>query len=201
MLKNLNMPIARSHVEQTNKRDSNSPGDEQLDAKVLLCIGQQVILTSNLWVEAGLVNGSLGKVISISYASHCKPLELPSFVVIDFLHYKGPPWDVYNPQYVPIPLITRGSRRQLPLRMAWDLTIHKAQGMTLPKATIDIGKMDCQGLTFTAMSRVRSLLDLRISPPFTFSHFSRMADNPYVKRRQREEALLSSKSVHPTPTH
>ena len=74
--------------------------------------------------------------------------------------------------------------------MAWGLTIHKAQGMTLQNATIYIGNIDRQGLTFTAISRVTSLSGLRFSPPFSFSRYSRMQDNPYVQHRKQEEAYL-----------
>ena len=136
-------------VEQRNKHSHQSIDDEQFPLKFLLSIGQQVMLTTNLWVQAGLVNGSLGKVIHIVYNSNEQPPTLPSFVVVEFLHYKGPLWDASNPTYVPISVIT--SRRQIPLRMAWGLTIHKAQGMTLKNVTIDIGNIDRQGLTFTAI--------------------------------------------------
>lgn len=46
--------------------------------------------------------------------------------------------------------------------MAWAMTIHKAQGLTLQKATINIGAIERQGLTFTVVSRVKSLEDLWI---------------------------------------
>ena len=54
--------------------------------KVLLAIGQQVMLTDNLWVQARLVNDSLGKVIDIVYKSNEQPPTLPSFVVVEILH-------------------------------------------------------------------------------------------------------------------
>ena len=154
MLKTLNQPIARFYATQRKEFRGNNVEDEQLAAKILLCIGQRVILTSNLWIEAGLVNGAVGTVRALLYALASKPPELPSFVVVDFLHYKGPPWDPSNPKFVPIPPVTRGSRTQIPLRMAWALTIHKSQGMTLDKTTINIGNIDRQGLTFTFVSRV-----------------------------------------------
>lgn len=56
--------------------------------------------------------------------------------------------------------ITQGNHTQLPLTMAWEITIHKSQGLTLEKATIDIGKTERQGLTFTTISRVKSIDDL-----------------------------------------
>ena len=112
--------------------------------------------------------------------SNNQPPTLPSLRVIEFLHYKGPPWDSSIPKFVPLPPITRGSHRKVPLCMAWGLTIHKAQGMTLQNATIDIGNIDKQGLTFTTISRVKSLLGLHISPTFSFSRYSQMQNNPYV---------------------
>ena len=116
-------------------------------------------------------------------------------MIFEFLYYKGPLWDSLNPTYVPISHITRESRRKLPLRMAWGLTIHKAQGMTLQNVTIDIGNTDRQGLTFTAISRVTSLSGLIISLAFSFSRCSRMQDNPFVQRRKQEEILIASKSL------
>ena len=111
MLKQLNMPISHYFAEQRNKHGHGSIDNEQLPLKVLLAIGQQVMLTANLWVQAGLVNDSLGKFIDIVYKSNEKPSNLPYFVVVEFLYYKGPLWDVLNPTYVPISPTTRGSRR------------------------------------------------------------------------------------------
>ena len=92
MLKQLNMPIAHFFAEQRNKHAHQSIDDKHLPLKVLLAIGQQVMLTANLWVQEGLVNGSLGKFIDIVYNTNEQPLVLPSFVVVEFLHYKGPLW-------------------------------------------------------------------------------------------------------------
>ena len=76
--------------------------------------------------------------------------------------------------------------------MAWALTIHKSQGMTLPNATIDIGKAKCQGLTFTTISRVPSLQDLRISPAFNFDRYCKMKDNKNIAHRKHKEEILHS---------
>ena len=138
MLNKLHKPVALCSAEKHLEHTFTTAG-EQLDEMILLCNGQKVMLTCNLWVHVGLVNGSLGTVISICYAPNSKPPEFPSFVVVDFKQYKGTPWDISHPTYVPISPITRGTHRQIPLRMAWALTIQKSQGMTLDKATVDIG--------------------------------------------------------------
>ena len=84
---------------------------------------------------------------------------------------------------------------QVPLCMAWGLKIHKSQGTILQNETIDIGNIDIQGLTFSAISIVKSISGLHISPPFSFSRCFQMQDNPYVQRRKQEETLLASKSL------
>ena len=48
MLKHLNMPIAHFFAEERNKDTDQSIDDEPLPLKVLLTIGQQVMLTANL---------------------------------------------------------------------------------------------------------------------------------------------------------
>ena len=63
---------------------------------------------------------------------------------------------------------------------------------------MDIGNIDRKGLTFTAISRVRTLADIHICPPFPFSHYIRMQGNAYVKGRQQEESMLARKYLQPT---
>ena len=79
------------------------------------------------------------------------------YATVSFDDYIGLPCDIRHPKIVPIAPIAIGNHKQIPLRMAWDLTIHKSQGLTLQRETIDIGIAERQGLTFTAISRVKSI--------------------------------------------
>ncbi len=108
------------------------------------------MLTMSLWASAGFCNGTNGTVVDIIYQNSHQPPDLPIAVIVKFENYRGPVFNENQPLCIPICPITVTSqtgigiheRQQLPIRLAWALTIHKSQGLTLPKAWIDICKSE-----------------------------------------------------------
>ena len=164
-IQSMNQPIAKIDAIHSGKGASSATEKEAggLRRVLYLCKGAQVMLSSNLSVEHGLVNGSIGFVEEIIYAPDTKPPNLPICVNVIFNSYKGP---ALPNQSVPIcPKnssfelgSTQCSRLQVPLKLAWAISIHKAQGMTLDRVVLDIGDVDFSpGLSYVALSRVRNL--------------------------------------------
>ena len=61
--------------------------------ELLIAIGEKVMLTSNLWTNAGLVNGALGVIQQIVYNPGSSPPEPPTNVLVRFDNYLGVSWD------------------------------------------------------------------------------------------------------------
>jgi ATP-dependent DNA helicase PIF1 len=127
--------------------------DGQYMPELTLAVGAQVMLLTNMDFDLGLVNGSRGVVTGFTEdALHLPIVKFRSGSPIPI----GPmTWDSDD--------IEGLQRKQIPLRLAYALTIHKAQGATLDCALIDIGSstFEC-GQAYVALSRVRSLDSLYV---------------------------------------
>ena len=128
---------------------TNCPCERTLNLK----IGANVMCTVNLDVDAGICNGSIGIVIDFEMISNTTPVPLVRFSNgvkrLMMLKY-------WQSEEFPTLAIA-----QIPLRLAWAMTIHKIQGATLPMAEIDIGHSIFEyGQTYVALSRVQNLQGL-----------------------------------------
>lgn len=114
-----------------------------------LKIGAEVMFVANNFGE-GFVNGSRGQVIAFS-AGGDPIVELLSGRKIMVEPHS---WSLSEDGQV------RAEISQLPLRLAWAITIHKSQGMSLDAAEIDLSRAFTPGMGYVALSRVRGLSGL-----------------------------------------
>ena len=198
-LRQRNSPVAQIKAVHSgpaaNKASAEDAGG--LQPLVHLARGARVMLTSNLCVDVGLVNGAIGTVQAICYQNAGPPgPALPTAVMVLFDSYSGPRLPNGTVPIVPIHQSwssTNGmcSRLQLPLKLSWAITIHKAQGLTLDEAVIEIGEKEFStGLTFVACSRVRQLTDIVFETPFTYQHLSGLFKSVRFHERCQEDARL-----------
>jgi len=136
-----------------------------------LKIGALVMCTANIDMDRGICNGSQGIVIGFAEAATAVfPEELmvrntastPQLVpVVRFANgvtMKVAPYPRQSEEY-PCVVVA-----QLPLCLAWALTIHKIQGATLDLAEMDIGRsIFAEGQSYVALSRVKTLDGLYLS--------------------------------------
>jgi ATP-dependent DNA helicase PIF1 len=136
-----------------------------LAAEVLrLKLGAQVMCIKNAQ-DRKYFNGSLGKVIGFEKLTDCPIVELTNGKTITI---RMDSWELMDGEK------RRASIMQLPLRLAWAITVHKSQGMTLDAARIDLSRAFVEGMGYVALSRVRGLkhlildglngMALRVSP-------------------------------------
>ena len=84
------------------------------------------------------------------------------------------------------------SRLQIPICLAWAITVHKSQGLTMQEATIDLGKKEfAAGLSFVAKSRVCALENI-IFTPFSLERLQRVKTSTRLQERLAEERRLFS---------
>ena len=169
-----------------------------LQPTIYLANGAKVMLTMNLWASVGLCNGATGTVVDIIYATNHQLPDLPVAVTVKFDDYRGPSFTEDLSLCVPICPITVSSqtiegvheRQQLPLRLAYALTIHKSQGLTLSKAWIDIGKSEkTPGISYVAISRIKTLSSLIIEP-ITFERLTNIKSSSTLQYWLEEESRL-----------
>jgi hypothetical protein len=112
-----------------------------------LKVGATVMFTKNNF-EAGFVNGTLGTIESFEFSTG-KPVvrtDAGKMIVVETME-----WAIEDGGKILAKVI------QVPLRLAWAITIHKSQGMSLDAAHMDLGRAFEYGQGYVALSRVRTI--------------------------------------------
>lgn len=125
-----------SFLVETLKKNCLSP------QRLVLRIGAVVMFTRNNF-DVGYVNGTLGTVTGYRNGSPVVRTKDGQVIEVDVAE-----WGIDD---------GRAWIRQIPLRLAWAITVHKSQGMSLDAARIDLSKAFEYGQGYVAISRVRTL--------------------------------------------
>ena len=207
-IKRLNEPIVRITAEHDDVKDSKSSSKSSevcgdLAKTLYVSVGCKIMLRRNLATNKGLVNGSVGFVKDIVYNDADDPSRflMPRSIIVDFESYTGPPYFTEEGREKWIPLIpqkqfidrVKGTyRRQYPICIAYAITVHKSQGMTVRgKVVVEIGdKENTSGFLYVASSRTTAIENLCLGKSKPFDRWSTKLQTKAMTLRLLEDERL-----------
>ncbi|XP_045763660.1 ATP-dependent DNA helicase PIF1-like [Maniola jurtina] len=141
--------------EVLKKNEDDSSLSAGLENVITVKIGARVMLRRNIDVSKGLVNGSIGEIEKVLYEADQN--DKPRKIKIKFSHnltYElervKTKFQILNNAYV--------HREQFPICLAYAITIHKSQGLSLDSALLDLGSsIFSRGQAYVALSRVKTM--------------------------------------------
>lgn len=145
------------------------------DGRLKVKIGAQIMMLNND-VQGRWINGTVGKVKGVVYNKEVHTdavvAELSDGEIVEIFPYE---WDMYNFHFDEasgkIESEAVGSFTQYPFRLAWAVTIHKAQGKTFDRVVLDLGRGTFSpGQLYVALSRCRTLEGLTLVRPVEKRH-------------------------------
>lgn len=158
----LNLDQLKALSSKKKQYKMKSKGNKLLvDGLMRSCLSpQQLVIAEDAMVmctknnfEAGYANGTLGRVIGFDADSQMPRIETADGRKLTI----GPTtWSVMDGGK------TLAEIEQVPLRLAWAITVHKSQGMSLDAVEMDLSNAFVYGQGYVALSRVRTLLGLKV---------------------------------------
>lgn len=142
--------------------------------------GARVMFVKNNY-EVGFVNGTLGVVTGFNTFGE----PVVRTVAGKLISVVPMSWSIEEEGKV------KAEITQLPLRLAWAITVHKSQGMSLDAMEVDLSKSFVKGMGYVALSRVRSLEGMKL---LGFNTLSLEVD-PHVLEFDEELKEVSDRAV------
>jgi len=177
----------RAHIEG-NFQEKQFPTDELLQLKV----GSQVMFVANDTFGWQRVNGTVGKIIGFEDEGVVVEIFNGETVVAGE-HTREVKQYIYDTWSSNLSSEKVWSFTQLPLMLAWAITIHKSQGKTFDKVIIDLTGTFAHGQAYVALSRCRSLSWLSLVKPMIKNHV--IMDRRIIEFLTRYQYKLAEKSL------
>jgi ATP-dependent exoDNAse (exonuclease V) alpha subunit len=124
-----------------------------------LRVGAQVMMIKNTYQKEGIINGSLGIVKGFSSKKNYPIVQFTNFRELTISPEE---WLLERFDNDTKTVIAEAKMTQIPLILAWAMTIHKSQGLTLDKISCDLKDSFSHGQAYVALSRARSLSGINI---------------------------------------
>ena len=142
--------------------ESSYPADKDLTLKV----GAQVMFIKNdPSADHAFYNGKIGRVVGFSDGGiMVKCPEDQQVIVVNQLSWENTKVTIDDDTKEILEEVI-GIFKQIPLRLAWAITIHKSQGLTFDHAILDINDSFAHGQVYVALSRCRTLEGMVLSQP------------------------------------
>ena len=144
--------------------ENTYPTKEELELKV----GAQVMFVKNdPNPEKAFFNGKIGRLVDYDEDEGTLTVESEGeHITVPRLKWQNMEYTI-NPENQEIEENEIGSFTQIPLRLAWAVTIHKSQGLTFDKVIVDAGQAFAHGQVYVALSRCTSLEGLVLKTHIT----------------------------------
>lgn len=137
-----------------------NPNSIPVDSIIDLKVGSQVMVAKNI---EGAVNGTLGTVVGLYNNNVHVETNNNQLLNISKAVWENIKYTTRNKQ---VEQVIVGSYTQIPLKLAWAITVHKGQGQTMDKIHIDMDNgAFASGQLYVALSRCRTLEGITLSRP------------------------------------
>ncbi len=154
-------------------------------AELKLKEGALVMAVKNA-ADRKYANGSLGTVVDFDVLTNYPIVEFKNGRTVTMMPET---WELRDGDK------KRAGITQIPLRLAWAITVHKSQGMTLDAARIDLGKAFVEGMGYVALSRVKNLENLYLAginrTALRVSEDARMINEHLLQRAAQDSKRLA----------
>lgn len=137
------------------KTSTNYTKSQKIQDQIKICIGAQIMINRNIDQDLGIVNGTRGVVLKLYDDYIIINLLDGSEYTVSFFHVKPHPF---------ISNLNNLDFKYIPIQLAWSVSIHKSQGMTINSLSADLGRsVFACGQAYTAISRAKDLKSIHLT--------------------------------------